>query len=215
MANIIKRLKFGYTLTELLIVISLLGILAAVLLATLDPFVQLKKARDAKRKTTLVRMKKQLDDYFNDNNKYPVTVTFCQTSDDFSTSAVKTSICDPVNSGSFKFTYVSSGLTDIADQQWYKIYTDFENNKDQASVDIGCTSNCTDGAITYNWGVSSPNVTLGMASGVGACTDVLYACQGQDCNGGIDPSSSLNPKYCGDPCCGGACYGPASCPLHR
>ena len=44
-------MKKGFTLIELLIVIAILGILAIALLATLDPFEQLRKSRDgAKRK---------------------------------------------------------------------------------------------------------------------------------------------------------------------
>ncbi len=41
-----KKLSGGFTLIELLIVIALLGALAIGLLATIDPFEQLKKGRD-------------------------------------------------------------------------------------------------------------------------------------------------------------------------
>ena len=47
-------LRKGFTLIELLIVIALLGALAIGLLATIDPFEQLKKGRDTStRNTTL------------------------------------------------------------------------------------------------------------------------------------------------------------------
>ena len=44
----------GFTLIELLVVIGILGILAAALIATIDPFEQLKKANDANVKNTAV-----------------------------------------------------------------------------------------------------------------------------------------------------------------
>ena len=43
----------GFTLLELLIVISLIGVIAAGLLAVLNPMEQISKANDAKRKTDL------------------------------------------------------------------------------------------------------------------------------------------------------------------
>lgn len=44
----------GFTLIELLVVIGILGVLAAALVATIDPFEQLKKATDANVKNTEV-----------------------------------------------------------------------------------------------------------------------------------------------------------------
>lgn len=44
----------GFTLIELLVVIGILGVLAAALVATIDPFEQLKKANDANVKNTAV-----------------------------------------------------------------------------------------------------------------------------------------------------------------
>lgn len=56
--KITKKLRIssqkGFTLIELLVVIGILGILAAALVATIDPFEQLKKANDANVKNTAV-----------------------------------------------------------------------------------------------------------------------------------------------------------------
>lgn len=49
-----KTSSKGFTLIELLVVIGILGILAAALIATIDPFEQLKKANDANIKNTSV-----------------------------------------------------------------------------------------------------------------------------------------------------------------
>ncbi|HUD18871.1 MAG TPA: prepilin-type N-terminal cleavage/methylation domain-containing protein [Patescibacteria group bacterium] len=47
------QFRKGFTLIELLIVIALLGALAVGLLATIDPFEQLKKGRDTSTKNTV------------------------------------------------------------------------------------------------------------------------------------------------------------------
>lgn len=53
----------GFTLIELLIVIALLGALAVGLLATIDPFEQLKKGRDTSIRNTV-------SEFYNSNLRY-------------------------------------------------------------------------------------------------------------------------------------------------
>jgi prepilin-type N-terminal cleavage/methylation domain-containing protein len=55
--------KTGFTLIELLIVIALLGALAIGLLATIDPFEQLKKGRDTATRNTVT-------EFYNANLRY-------------------------------------------------------------------------------------------------------------------------------------------------
>lgn len=56
----------GFTLIELLIVIALLGALAVGLLATIDPFEQLKKGRDTTTRNTV-------SEFYNANLRYYAT----------------------------------------------------------------------------------------------------------------------------------------------
>lgn len=56
-------MKKGFTLIELLIVIALLGALAVGLLATIDPFEQLKKGRDTSLRNTV-------SEFYNANLRY-------------------------------------------------------------------------------------------------------------------------------------------------
>ena len=65
--NIIK----GFTLVELLIAISLIGILTGVLLAVINPRGIQSKARDSQRISDLAKVKVALESYFSDNRKYP------------------------------------------------------------------------------------------------------------------------------------------------
>ncbi len=63
MRNYLARTSKGFTLIELLIVIALLGALAVGLLATIDPFEQLKKGRDTSLRNTV-------SEFYNANLRY-------------------------------------------------------------------------------------------------------------------------------------------------
>ena len=61
----------GFTLIELLVVIGILGILATALVATIDPFEQLKKASDANVKNTAVEFVDANVRYYTTHNGMP------------------------------------------------------------------------------------------------------------------------------------------------
>ncbi|MBI3577276.1 prepilin-type N-terminal cleavage/methylation domain-containing protein, partial [Candidatus Gottesmanbacteria bacterium] len=65
------NLKKGFTLIELLIVIALLGALAVGLLATIDPFEQLKKGRDTSIRNTVAEMYNANLRYFSTKGQFP------------------------------------------------------------------------------------------------------------------------------------------------
>ncbi len=61
----------GFTLIELLIVIALLGALAVGLLATIDPFEQLKKGRDTSQRNTVSELYNALLRYYSNKGYFP------------------------------------------------------------------------------------------------------------------------------------------------
>lgn len=61
----------GFTLIELLVVIGILGVLAAALIATIDPFEQLKKAQDANVKNATVEYLNANIRYYTTHNTFP------------------------------------------------------------------------------------------------------------------------------------------------
>lgn len=61
----------GFTLIELLVVIAIIGLLSAVVLASLN--VARAKARDARRMTDLAQLQTALELYYSTTGHYPIT----------------------------------------------------------------------------------------------------------------------------------------------
>jgi len=66
-----SRLQKGFTLIELLVVIGILGILAAALVATIDPFEQLRKGEDSRTQNTSVEFHNALIRYYTNHQNLP------------------------------------------------------------------------------------------------------------------------------------------------
>ncbi|KKW14535.1 MAG: hypothetical protein UY55_C0007G0011 [Candidatus Jorgensenbacteria bacterium GW2011_GWB1_50_10] len=61
----------GFTLVELLIVIALLGVLAAAVLAAINPLEQANRARDTRMKSDASQLLAAIDRYFVSQSKFP------------------------------------------------------------------------------------------------------------------------------------------------
>lgn len=65
-----NRIK-GFTLVELLIVIALLGVLAAAVLAAINPLEQANRARDTRMRSDASQLLAAIDRYFVTQDKFP------------------------------------------------------------------------------------------------------------------------------------------------
>jgi type II secretion system protein G len=159
----------GITLIELLLVISVLGILATGALAVLNPIEQIQKSSDAKRKTELTQIQRALELYYQDAGRYPTSstnyrITVGATTYNWGTPwqpYISRLPSDPSSGRSYVY-YSPNGQT-------YYLYANLERgNKDTQACNSGnaCTSLSGAGFPSSNacggicnFGVSSPNVT--------------------------------------------------------
>lgn len=96
-------MKKGFTLIELLIVIALLGALAVGLLATIDPFEQLKKGRDTSIRNTVSEFYNANLRYYSTKGQFPWA-----TDSTFSTSinALGSYVTELINAGELKNRFI-------------------------------------------------------------------------------------------------------------
>ena len=151
----------GFTLVELLIVISILGIMAAILVGTLNPIALVNKAKDSRRKNDLNKIKIAFEAYHTNKQQYPPRDQIkdwnktenCGKEIVQMKSYLKTLPCDP-NKKPYEIVYVNRNT--------FKVITNLENKKDNH---IPPNWYLEDTYLAYatrknevNYGVSSSNI---------------------------------------------------------
>lgn len=71
--NEVFRLKKGFTLVEILVVIAMIGILATASMMLINPSFQLQKSRDSKRKADIKIIQSALELYRSEQGSYPAS----------------------------------------------------------------------------------------------------------------------------------------------
>lgn len=104
----INTLNKGFTLIELLIVIALLGALAVGLLATVDPFEQLKKGTDTSRRNTTTEAYNAFIRFYATKNTFPWTtdISALPMSDSAMTSAPSGYLNQVISAGELKPEFI-------------------------------------------------------------------------------------------------------------
>lgn len=100
-----KKLSLGFTLIELLIVIALLGALATGLLATVDPFEQLKKGRDTSTRNTAAEFYNSVIRYYAQRAAFPTSMTSGMAATGLNT--LGGAITDIANAGELKTDFLN------------------------------------------------------------------------------------------------------------
>lgn len=173
--------NWGFTLVELLIVISILGVLATIALVSFRG--AQGRSRDAQRKSDLKQISTALNLYYSDYGKYPDSsngqIQACPYNSgngigstctwgtgeftDVRTVYFKALPKDPSSSNNYFYRSLS---VDSVPNQGFQIYAKLENTQDQSCLGGDCGDH-TDipvgvtcgGSGTCNFAVTSPNVT--------------------------------------------------------
>lgn len=158
----------GFTFVELLIVITVIGILITGFVVIINPVAQIQKAQDSKRKTDLAQIQKALEVYYQTNRTYPpnpaegdyrmqgldgITVNWGDQWLPFIGNLPKDSNI------SKKYVYYSTGQT-------YYLYASLDRGKEDSQAcnygndckRVPSANLCGSGNVC-NYGVSSPNVS--------------------------------------------------------
>lgn len=103
--------KNAFTLIELLIVIAIIGVLAVVLLAAINPIEQINRSRDTGKRTDAAQLLSAIDRYFTANEKFPWTTALTSFEDAFAfTSANTVAAADGTGVGVCGATCATGGL---------------------------------------------------------------------------------------------------------
>lgn len=163
-------IKSGFTLTELLIVVSIIIILAVLITAFLRT--QLFKGNDARRKADIKRIGIAVEEYEKDNNCYPLSSLVVCTANGAGLKPYLDKIpCDPVSKASYYYEHEDSVCP-----KWYSLYTNLQIESDSDYLE-GLGPN---GAYSYSG--SSSNAQKAAKGGLsdfygcfsGACTQIYW-----------------------------------------
>jgi len=146
-----KHLSPGFTLTEILIVVTIIAILGLLLITTLTK--QRTKAQDARIKADLERLRIAFEEYYNDFNCYPPLAWYDDITDCGSENLkpyLAALPCDPKTGEPYVLEYAVSQCDS------FKLYGTLSNTDD--SILNGF---CVPGGSTLgNYGVASTNAVI-------------------------------------------------------
>lgn len=166
-------MKKGFTLVELLVVISILGILASIALVSFRSAQM--RGRDAQRKSDLKQISSSLELYYSDYGKYPAAssdglglIVGCPSTTDTAcawgsgqfwdekTIYFRTVPKDPVTGQNY---YYRSITVNNSAYQGFQLFAHLENSQDINLMPGVAAKNYSCGSKICNFSITSPNTT--------------------------------------------------------
>lgn len=154
-----RLVQTGFTIIELLIVITIVAILAIVALLAVNPLKQVNKGYDAVRKKDLNNLKIVIEDYYGDHLCYPPAGILDVCGGDQLLPYMEKIPCDPQTKE--KYLYVPEANICSG----YRILTTLMDKADPYIEKVGCSSTLgcgTGGDASYNYGISSSGISVGI-----------------------------------------------------
>ncbi len=180
------------SLVEMLVTVVVLMALALVSYFAIGS--KIAKARDAKRKSDLDRVKVAMYEYHFDMGCFPTEIPECGQAFGFESQPYMPSF--PCGMSDDAFVYVAE---ESDCPSWFRLFTNLEVDTDASIEAVGCSWGCGPDDCGYNYGVASTNTKLN----VGCVT--YYACAPNgECVSFYDPEKSQCPRvFENDTECGG------------
>lgn len=198
-------MKKGFTLSELLIVVSLIALIFAAIV--INWRVQINRGHDVLRKKHLNDIKRAFEEYYNDKGCYPPASILSNCAGPDLEPYLKEIPCDPV----FTTAYIYIPVDDSNVCRGYRVFTSLQDASDAEIGRQGCNgiTGCGFGA-GLNYGISSggtiadpgfdpmatPTPTPGQLSGENICDAT------GECNHSSDPEGQgCTISYQDQHCC--------------
>ena len=166
----LKSDRGGFTLIELLVVISIIGVLSGMVLVAMTDM--RAKARDARRNTDLIQIRKALEMYYAANEIYPNLTSWRSSNNDAAWNPLTVALApyislpkDSINtppsgtllhaysSGVYTYSYYTGTTQGCISRHWYMLLARLEKTGSIVSPGVKCPT------YTYNY---SGTITLGM-----------------------------------------------------
>jgi type II secretory pathway pseudopilin PulG len=145
----------GFTLTEFLIILALIAFLALILLFGFSR--QQGRARDARRKADLEKIRIAFEDYYNDKGCYPPPGILNNCRGEQLQPYLVEIPCDPFRHTPYIYVRFEGDRC-----KGYRVLTSLEDDQDPAIGEAGCDTACGCGfGADYNYGVSAGIPLLG------------------------------------------------------
>jgi Tfp pilus assembly protein PilE len=154
-----KNHRFGFSLLEVMIVLTIIMVLMMVLIVFLDPIKQIQKIHDSQRKRDLAQTQRILEDYYNDNYYYPPGEQICHDEVVNNDGICSCHICG-LSTQSELTNYIKQLFCDPENpsKQYLYQYDCINTNPSTYRVCATLTTPKENG-ISYNYGVASNNTT--------------------------------------------------------